>query len=49
VDQDLKVHFVRSLTVSDAERGAEVAGEVFLVLDGGQNWLVNRLLIRSTF
>jgi hypothetical protein len=47
--QSLELHLMWSLAVSQAEAGGEVAGEEFLVLDGGKNGLVDRLLVRSTF
>lgn len=46
--EDLELHLVGFLAASEAEGRAEVAGEEFLVLDGGKDGLVDRLLVRGT-
>ena len=44
----LPLHLVGLVAVSEAEGGSEVAAEEVLLLDAGQDGLVNSLLVAST-
>lgn len=44
----LPLHFVGLVTVPEVERGGEVAAEEVLLLDGGQDGLVDGLLVAGT-
>lgn len=44
----LPLHLVGLVAVPEAERGGEVAAEELLLLDGGEDALIDGLLVRST-
>ena len=43
----LPLHLVRLVTVPEIERGSEVAAEIVLLLDAGEDVLVDGLLVAS--